>query len=462
MTRKREAGQALALTAVGLLMLMGFVGLGVDMGVLRHDKRLQQTAADAAAIAGAMNLNAGSSVTQGAYDAAKANGFADTSTFCSGTCASSGALGYVTVTVNYSASGCTGPCSGPHKNNANYVEVLVSAVQPTYFMKILGFNTQVVTARAVATNIGGGGPNTGCMYTLGAPAKEIGVDAQGSVTLNAPTCGIVDNGNYTPKGNALTINAGSFGVAGTDQGSGPGGTVTCADQSSSNCPSYGAPAGSDPLKSLPSPCNLSGYSFTCTGGSSLSLNGGGTVNPGTYSSISIQGNGTVTFNPGVYVIDGNGGFSCSGGPTINGTGVFFYFTGQASINCQGGDTINFTAPSSTNCPACPSKYYGILMYQDPNDSNQGTPGKCPPSGNAGPQLGGNTGSAFNGVMYFPADQLYLTGNTVTCASGVNCSVAFAVTITDSLCLSGNATLYMQGLAGLPSGVSILTRPILVE
>lgn len=457
MTRRKEAGQALALTAFGLLMLMGFVGLGVDVGVLRHDKRLQQTAADAAAIAGAMNLNAGTSVTTGAYDAAQANGFADTGTFCSGTCPSSGGLGYVTVTVNYSGSACTGPCSGPHTGNANYVEVLVSAVQPTYFMKILGFNTQVVTARAVATNVSGGGPNTGCAYTLGPPSKEIGVDVQGSVTLNAPTCGIVDNGNFDPKGNALTVNAGSFAVNGTDTGSGPGGTVTCAD--TSDCPTYTKTATKDPMAGTPTPCSLG---YTCTGGSSLSINSTQTVSPGTYSSISITGSGTVTFSPGVYIINGSGGFSCSGSPTINGTGVFFYFTGAASLNCQGGDTINFTAPSPTNCPTCPSKLDGILMYQDPNDTNQGTPGKCPPSGNAGPQLGGNTGSAFDGVLYFPNDQLYLTGNTKTCASGTNCSVAFAIVITDSMCLSGNATLYMQGLAGLPSGVSILTQPILVE
>jgi uncharacterized membrane protein len=43
----------LYITAAALVVLMGFMGLGLDMGVLRYEKRLQQSAADAAAIAGA-------------------------------------------------------------------------------------------------------------------------------------------------------------------------------------------------------------------------------------------------------------------------------------------------------------------------------------------------------------------------------------------------------------------------
>ena len=42
--------------AVGLVVLMGFAGLGIDMGMLRYQKRLQQTAADSGALAGANNL----------------------------------------------------------------------------------------------------------------------------------------------------------------------------------------------------------------------------------------------------------------------------------------------------------------------------------------------------------------------------------------------------------------------
>ena len=77
MTRKNERGQVLAFTALGLTLLMGFAGLAVDMGVLRYQRRLQQSAADAAAIAGANNLSfpASGGVVAGAQDASARNGF---------------------------------------------------------------------------------------------------------------------------------------------------------------------------------------------------------------------------------------------------------------------------------------------------------------------------------------------------------------------------------------------------
>src|SRR5260370_35367630 len=76
MTRKNEAGQALVLVAVALVILLGFAGLGIDMGNLRYQRRLQQTAADAAAIAGATNLSYGG-VQTGAQNASTAKGFTD-------------------------------------------------------------------------------------------------------------------------------------------------------------------------------------------------------------------------------------------------------------------------------------------------------------------------------------------------------------------------------------------------
>ena len=56
MTRRKEAGQALVFAALGMTVFLGFAGLAIDMGMLRYDRRLQQSAADAAALAGASNL----------------------------------------------------------------------------------------------------------------------------------------------------------------------------------------------------------------------------------------------------------------------------------------------------------------------------------------------------------------------------------------------------------------------
>ena len=435
MTRKNEAGQALVFAAVGLVVLMGFAGLGIDMGMLRYQKRLQQTASDAGAIAGASNLGRGG-VTAGAQNAAGGDGFTD-------------GVNNVTVTVN------NPPASGPHSGNAKYVEVLVTAVQPTYFMKVLGINSQTITTRAVATNLSGGGPANGCLYTLGPPSSAIeGVNLNGNATLNAPTCGINDDGNYNTKGNALTVNAGSFGVSGSQNVTGPGGSVNCAVPGP--CPAYGMPAAADPLVNQATPITppsqpANSSSCPTIGACNVTTSGTMTLQPGTYSSITIGKNSTVTISPGIYYINGSGGVSFNGSATVTGSGVMFYFTGTASINATGGgnqvSNIQLSAPTS-------GPYAGILMYQDPADTNVGG------NPNSGPTLGGDNNSFFNGILYFPKDQLTFFGN----AGSSNCVDGYSVgiVITDSIALSGHPTVCLQGAAGLPVGTDPILHAVLVE
>ena len=410
MTRKNQSGQALISTVLALTVLLGFGGLAIDMGVLRYEKRLQQTAADAAAVAGASNLTHGG-VTPGAKSASAANGFTD-------------GVNNVIVTIN------NPPASGPHSGNGNYVEALVVAVQPTYFMRIFGINSETITARAVATNVSGGA-NSGCLYTLGPPSSSIeGVNINGSAILNAPTCGIVDNGNYNTKGNALIVNASTFGVSGSANISGPGGTVTCTSGTSS-CPTYSAPASSDPLSYLTPPA-VQSPSF-----GNVTTSGTQTLQPGTYSSITIGKNSTVTMNPGIYYVDGSGGLTFNGAGTVTGDGVTVYFTNGATINATGGGNkldIQLSPPTS-------GPYAGVLFYQDPSDT-------------AAPSLGGDNNSFFKGILYFPSVQLTFFGNNVSYATGI--------VVADAIALSGNPTVNLQGTAGLPPGVTIVSSATLVE
>jgi len=52
-----ESGQALVVTALVVPIMVGCIALAVDMGVLYHEKRNLQIAADAAALAGAVGLS---------------------------------------------------------------------------------------------------------------------------------------------------------------------------------------------------------------------------------------------------------------------------------------------------------------------------------------------------------------------------------------------------------------------
>jgi len=458
MKRKKEAGQALIITALALVVLLGFAGLAVDMGVMRYEKRLQQNAADAAAIAGASNLKFGG-IVSGGQAASATNGFADNAGGQVSTCSASGAaVGTTCVQIN------NPPASGPHTNDPNYVEALVSAVHSTYFMKILNINSETITARAVATNTSGG-PYSGCLYTLGPPSNSIeGININGAATLNATSCGILDNGDFNTKGNKLVVNAQSFGESGSTNASGPGGTVTC--QASGPCPAPGMPAASDPLAGIAPPCTscgtgttikITGGSCSGTGCGSVSCSGGAcTIQPGNYSSITIGGSGgtpNVTFAAGNYIIDGGGSNNCSAAclnvpanAIISGNGVMFYFTNSSTANITGTPTINLTAPSS-------GTYAGILMYQDPADTNKGPAPQ-------GPTLGGNSGSSYDGVLYFPSDELTFYGN----ANSTNCSDGFSagVVIANSFSLSGHPTVCLQGQGGLPPGVNLVSVATLVE
>jgi len=430
MTIRNEAGQALISTALALVALMGFAGLAIDMGVLRHDKRLQQTAADAAAIAGASNLAypPNSGVTTGAQDAATRNGFTDNGGGQVSNCTGA-AVGTICVEVNNPPK--TGPhgCSGG-TCDPNYVEALVAVVQPTYFMRILSVNSETITARAVAGNLGGGA-GYGCLYTLSPPPGINGIS--GSGTLNASNCGIVDNGDYD--GSALTVSANNIAVSGSSEG----GSATCTTPAP--CPTSGAPEASDPL------INLQGPGVQSPSSPILTTAGMQTLLPGTYPCIIIGSGSTVTLKPGIYYINGCrvppfpfSGVSFMGKATVQGTGVMFYFTNGASIDADGGgqvSNIQLSAPTS-------GPYAGILMFQDPNDFSS-------------PTLGGDDNSFFDGVLYFPEGNLTFFGNTT--GAGFRVGIVDA----DALIFSGSPVVNLQGSAGLPPGVTNpITSATLVE
>jgi len=92
MTRRRcEAGQVLIFVALAIPVLLGFLGLAIDMGYLRYVKRQVQMAADAAAIAAANEIFSCSSpgcaalTTAGVTAVSKDNSFPNVSqgTACS-------------------------------------------------------------------------------------------------------------------------------------------------------------------------------------------------------------------------------------------------------------------------------------------------------------------------------------------------------------------------------------------
>ena len=222
------------------------------------------------------------------------------------------------------------------------------------------------------------------------PSANGALTLSGNANINVPGIVTVDSKSstaLTSSGNAK-FTATSIQVVGGSQKSG--------NATFSPAPVTGASAKSlvDPLAGFggPSTSGLTNY-----GAGSVSGNGTHTFNPGVYSSITISGNIAATFNSGIYIIEG-GGFSVSGNATVTGAGVFIYNTGTkypsaggtyGAINLSGNGAIKLTGLST-------GIYAGIMIAQDANDTQA-----LNISGNA---------SGMSGLIYAPKAQVVLSGN----------------------------------------------------
>jgi Flp pilus assembly protein TadG len=412
-----ESGQVLVLSVLSMSLLIGFLALAVDVGTLFRAKRLMQTAADSAAIAGAQEWQFGNMATA-AYAAAAQNGVVN------------GVNGGL-VSVN------NGPASGPFLNQQGYIEAIVSQSQPTFFGKIFTgsvFSGSVaVSARAVAAL----GPTQDCVYTLGTSGTDISMS--NNAKLNAPGCGIFDDSS---SGTAISV-TGSASITSGAVGA-VGGVSTGNGGSISPSAITGIAPVSDPLELLQPPsydpalCGSDPLTHFGNGGSSYSVGPGSafstTQNGNTvcYTSLTLGANGdTVTLNPGIYVITGP--LTFNSGTNLGGQGVTFYLTGSGSVNIGNGANLSFSAPTS-------GAYDGILFYQDRSDANPAS-------------VEGGASSTLNGILYFP-DAALTIGNGTT-------STMAAPIIANSLSVVGGSVIQDNSYAAInPS--SLLSSVRLVE
>jgi hypothetical protein len=118
--------------------------------------------------------------------------------------------------------------------------------------------------------------------------------------------------------------------------------------------------------------------------------------------------------------------------------VTFYFTNGATINMTGTPSVQLSAPNS-------GTYAGILFYQDPTDA-------------AGPSLGGDSSSFYQGALYFPSVQLTFFGN-----GSFNGGAAYTIVDAAAIALSGHPTVTLNSnYSGLPGGVSVIKNAVVSE
>jgi hypothetical protein len=419
-SRGRRPAKVLVLFVLVLPVLLGMVGLIIDGGLLEADFRETQNAADAAALAAAMDLYQGYS-TDNAIATARA--YVRQQDGLSG-------LTDAQIVVNIP------PASGPYAGNTKYAEVIVAQPTSVYFMRVLGFTSgQLVRARAVAGYETGGksegvivldprADNFSGLSVQGGAILKIG----GAVIVNSLGKGIDQNGNPVESDyNQYAVATGNNGRIYTDILRVAGGVDTLENiYHSSDWDAHIAdgvidsadvaiaqrvvvarrPIGPDPLQDLPIPIQSQAGQVTDENGTVVSPDqnntykvGQGetrTFSPGVYSNIEITGGATVTFESGIYALSpqqANQGLKISGDPTVTGNGVLFYFTGSNYLEVAGSPGAYDIQDAETQ-----------VDPNDPASLAQGIP-QPPPDPN------------FNQVNFANLD-LNTTGGTVT-LTGLN-------------------------------------------
>ena len=396
-----ERGQTIILVALSLPLLLGFIGIATDVGALFKDKRTLQTAADAAAVAGALNLNYGSAAITAAADkaaaraAATANGFTDTS---------NGVVVTTPDTPQWPASNYNG--------KTGYVEVTITKPESTIFLSLFGYPSVTVLARAVATN----GPGGGSIYTL-APSLPGALSVNGNLIVQGGGI-IVDSSDSNAMTVTGSVTASSTGIV--------GGCSTCSGTNViPNAVSAIIPY-SDPLSFLPqiAPSGSCTNALNATGGTAI-------IFPGCYGTFKETG-ANVTLNPGMYIIN-DPSMNFTGG-NVTGTGVTLYMTtGGLAIN---NTTLNLSAPNDRSQP-----FNGILFAQSSLD-------------NTAASINGLPSSTLQGLFYFPAANITLVGSTN--------GTFYTGFVAQSLTMTLSPGFTFNNYALLPGVTSPITSATLVE
>jgi hypothetical protein len=415
---RSDQGSVAILIAVSLTMLLGFVALGSDVVFAMYKQRQMEAAAASAALAGAVALATG----HPANYKTEVNAVATASGFTT-------AVSGVAITIN------NPPKSGPNTANNNAVEVIIAQPQTLPLFEMFVSGPLNISGRAVAI---AGSSGSACVLALdtsyttaSAPAV---VDGNGaSITLNG--CGMASNaggpGALSVTGGAV-LNASAVSLVGTDTVNN-GGTITAT-----NGVKTGQTAVTDPYAGITVPAFTAGhcdYGSLPTNGYSVS-NGwqNPTLSPGVYcGGLSTGGGGTVTLNPGIYIIDG-GSFSPGGGTTVTGTGVTIVLTGSgtnyATAQIANGVTITLSAPTTGSTA-------GLVFFADP----------AAPVNTYTSSVQGGSVMNLTGALYFPTQTLdYGNGSntTTTCTQLDAWHIVFEGGATLKSNCSGTGTLPIGG------------------
>ena len=398
---KERGGQSAVWLAAFLGMLaLGFMALAVDTGYFFHERRMAQSAADAAAIAAAEEASAGATGNMQAVANAisKMNGFDP-----------SAASNPASVQIN------SPPKYGSFAGSSGYTEVIVTRQIPTLLLGV--FNPAKSSMTVGARAVSGGGQSSPTCICLEA-GSGMGLNMSNNAQLSASSCGItVDSNSNNAVGvvGSAGINALSLGTVSTNWDNANNvnnngtissstkvvtGVAACSPTIAAPTLPNGTPCYANPIQGWTAQNNWTGvYTLPMAGETVVSS----TV---CYTSLDTSQSASVTFSPGyTYYIQGN--FTTGGGAPISGSGVTFYIGG--TVNIANGVRATLSAPTVNSVPQ-------TLFYV---------------AGNTVTVQGGSN-SSFSGLIYAPSAAVTMNNGT-----GTTMNMDF---VAQTLTMAGGATL----------------------
>jgi hypothetical protein len=394
------------LSAMLMPLFMGAAGLGVEASSWGVTETELQRTADLSALGAAVAYSATSNAqtaARAAADVAELNGMA------------AGTRSWNTTTKKLTDGLTTIQQVAGIRNTSNvaflatvqksvplsFAKLFVSATSYTIPADSRAELIPTVTAQPCVLGLAG--------YKTG-DTSITAVNNSGSITVNATGCAIRSNGIMNVSGGANITASGLY----------AGSAITVSNNSqihSLKFPNDGQIA--DPYANYSPMQNAFAALGSCPSCAAVKVSGGNsqTISPGTYSGIQVSG--SLTLQPGLYVVDGDVTVSGSGGLTA--TGATIVTNGNVSLT--GSQLTTLTAPGT-------SPVGGAV----PGVAIAGTT-------TTNTSMTGSSNLLINGVIYFPNSNINFSGSWGNSNSPCLELIGYAVTLSGNSSLGGACTIY---------------------
>jgi hypothetical protein len=362
--RHGERGQALIVIVFAIIGLVGITALAVDGGNAFVQTRRAQTAADSAALGGALARIKGEDWVATTYAIAAQHGFEHNGT-------STG------VAVN------SPPANGPYQGDVEYIQVIIGARTRAYFAGVVGVPEIRTTVQAVAR-------------TKSSEIKEI-LDGSAVISLaRTSDCAskkafwVHSEATLSVRGGNVFINSDNEECALIEQGSGGiriiGGEVVIVGGARIQKPQLITPfppqTGAVSI-SYPPPFFMPNVG--CSEEAEISMDGK-SMSPGDWEE-DFPPSGVLSLEPGKYCLQGD--FIIGDGKSLEGKNVVFSVD-AGRVRWSGHATINLDAPRT-------GPLAGLLLY-------------VPPDNHSYLALNMDAQSGVKGTILAPGAQIRLNGS----------------------------------------------------